>query len=229
MMEKMVMNPFRRTAFRALAWAALPILMTWGAGAVRAADDGQNRVLSYKAVHAKYGDIGTYSNTIAVKDGVTTVTNQVRLRVRILGITAHREEGDRTELWKDGRLIAFHGITAVNGDRFEVKGEAKGDVFAVTTPSGTADAPANVRLSNPWSDNFIGATTMMAVDSGRLQPVSIGKGEKAPVKLGDATVESLRFNIVSTPPYQVWLDGNRVPVMFNVDDESGIVTFTLVK
>lgn len=223
------MNPLPRTAFVALAWVLAPIAVACFANTARAADAGQNRVLTYKAVHAKYGDIGTYSNTIAVKDGVTTVTNQVRLRVRILGIIAHREEGDRTEQWKDGRLMAFQGITAVNGDRVEVKGEAKGDTFAVTTPSGTVAAPADIRLSNPWSDNFIGATMMMAVDSGRLQPVNVGKGEKTPVKLGDATVESLRFDIVSKPPYQVWLDGNRVPVMFNVDDESGIVTFTLVK
>lgn len=223
------MNAFRRTQIRALAWAVLPILVAWDAGAVRAADDEQNRVLTYKAVHAKYGDIGTYSNTIAVKDGVTTVTNQVRLRVRVLGITAHREEGDRTEQWKDGRIIAFHGVTMINGDRTEVRGEAKGDAFAVTTPSGTVDAPANIRLSNPWSDNFIGATTMMAVDSGRIQPVGIGKGEKASVKIGGATVETLRYDIVSKPPYKVWLDGSNLPVMFNVDDESGIVTFTLVK
>ncbi|MCX7355111.1 MAG: DUF6134 family protein [Alphaproteobacteria bacterium] len=223
------MNPFRRTTFRALAWAALPILVTWGGGAVRAADDGQNRVLSYKAVHAKYGDIGTYINTIAVKDGVTTVTTQVRLQVRILGITAHREAGDRTEQWKDGRIVAFQSITTANGDRTEVRGEAKGDVFAVTTSSGTVDAPANIRLSNPWSDNFIGATTMLSVDSGKIQPVNVSTGEKATVKIGGATVETLRYDITCKPPYKVWLDGNRVPVMFNVDDESGIVTFTVVK
>jgi hypothetical protein len=222
------MHPFRRIPFRILICAALPVLTAWSASTVRAAD-GENRVLAYKAVHAKYGDIGTYSNTIAVKDGVTTVTNQVRLRVRVLGITAHREEGDRTEQWKDGRLIAFQGITMVNGDRTEVRGEAKGDAFSVTTPSGTVDAPANIRLSNPWSDNFIGATSMMAIDSGRIQSMSVRAGEKASVKVGGAPVESLRFDIVSKPPYQVWLDENRVPVMFNVDDESGIVTFTLVK
>lgn len=221
--------PLPRTAFRVLAWATIPLAVVWASPTPHAADSQQNRVLNYKAVHAKYGDIGTYSNTVAVKDGITTVTNQVRLRVRILGITAHREEGDRTEQWKDGRIIAFHGITLVNGDRTEVRGEAKGDSFAVTTPSGTVDAPANIRLSNPWSDNFIGATTMMAVDSGRIQPVSTGKGEKAPVKIGNATVEALRYDIVSKPPYKVWLDGSNVPVMFNVDDESGIVTFTLVK
>lgn len=223
------MRPFPRIAFRALAWVAVTAVMVWVGAAASAADTEQNRVLTYKAVHAKYGDIGTYINTIAVKDGVTTVTNQVRLRVRVLGITAHREEGDRTELWKDGRLIAFHGVTTVNGDRSEVRGEAKGDVFAVTTPSGSVDAPANVRLSNPWSDNFIGAKSMMAVDSGRVQPVNIGPGEKAAAKIGGATMETQRYDIVSSPPYQVWLDGTKTPVMFNVDDESGIVTFTLVK
>ena len=222
------MTPLRRTGLRALAWAAIPDIAVGVAVAPRAADVEQSRVLTYKAVHAKYGDIGTYSNTVSVKDGITTVTNQVRLRVRVLGITAHREEGDRTERWKDGRIIAFHGVTTVNGDRTEVQGEAKGDVFAIATPSGTADAPANVRLSNPWSNNFIGATSMMAVDSGRVQPVSVGTGEKASVKIAGMAVETLRYDIASKPSYKVWLDGSNIPVMFNVDDESGIVTFTLV-
>jgi len=221
------MMPSDRATLRASASAVIA-LAVWAVVAPPAAAE-QNRVLTYKAVHAKYGDIGTYSNTITVKDGITTVTNQVRLRVRVLGITAHREEGDRTEQWKDGRLIAFHGTTTVNGDRTEIRGEAKGDVFAITTPAGTVDAPANIRLSNPWSNNFIGATAMMAVDSGRIQPVSIGSGEKASVKIGGAMDETLRYDIVSSPPYKVWLDDSNVPVMFNVDDESGMVTFTLVK
>ena len=227
MKESFAVSPFRRTALRALAWIAIPTVLIWGVA--HAADGEQDRVLTYKAVHAKYGDIGTYINNIAVKDGVTTVTTQVRLRVRILGITAHREEGDRTEQWKDGRIVAFQSITMANGDRTEVRGAAKGDNFVVSAPFGTVDAPANVRLSNPWSANFIGATSMLSVDSGKLQPVSVDAGQKETVTIGGTPVETQRYDIASNPPYKVWLDSRRVPVMFSVADESGIVTFTLVK
>lgn len=213
-----------RTTFRA-AMGALALTATFTA----AAADELPRVLPYKAVHSKYGDIGTYVNTVTVKDGITTVQTQVRLRVRVLGITAHREEADRTETWKDGRLVAFWGVTTTNGDKLEVKGEAKGDNFAIASPSGTVNAPANIRISNPWSDNFIGATAMMAADTGQVQPVSVGTGEKASVKVGTVTLETMRYDITSKPPYEVWLDDSRVPVMFNVDDDSGIVTFSLVK
>lgn len=219
-------NVAMRTTLRA-ATAALVLAATLAAPG-RAADESP-RVLPYKAVHSKYGDIGTYINTVSVKDGVTTVQTQVRLRVRVLGITAHREEADRTEIWKDGRLVAFHGVTTTNGDRLEVKGEAKSDAFAITTPFGTSNAPTNIRISNPWSDNFIGATAMMAADSGKVQPVKVDQGEAASAKIGTATLETMRYDIASAPPYQVWLDASHVPVMFNVDDDSGIVTFTLVK
>lgn len=218
-----------RFARFALALTAVAVLFAVGLADARATDAEQSRVLTYKAVHAKYGEIGTYSNTIAEKDGGTVVDTRVRLRVRVLGITAHREEADRTELWKDGRIVAFHGVTTTNGDRAEVRGEAKGDAFVVTAPTGTVDAPANVRLSNPWSANFIGATAMLLVDSGKIEPVSVQPGEKTTVTIAGAPVQAMRYGIASNPPYKVWLDENRVPVMFSVDDESGIVTFTLVK
>lgn len=227
MKESVAVGPFRRTALRVLAWAAISTPLIWGTA--HAADGEQDRVLTYKAVHAKYGDIGTYINTIAAQDGATKVESHVRLRVRVLGITAHREEADRTELWKDGRIVAFHGVTTTNGDRTELRGEAKGDTFVMSAPFGTVDAPANVRLSNPWSANFIGATSMLSVDSGKLQPVSVDAGQKDTVTIGGTPVETQRYDIASNPPYKVWLDSRRVPVMFSVADESGIVTFTLVK
>src|SRR5690349_8144274 len=101
-------NVTMRTTLRPAT--AVLVLAAALAAPVRAADESP-RVLPYKATHSKYGEIGTYVNTVTLKDGVTTVQTQVRLRVRVLGIVAHREEADRTETWKDGRLVAFHGVT----------------------------------------------------------------------------------------------------------------------
>lgn len=218
------MHPTVRSA---LLWASLSVALAWSGAATRAADG--ERVLTYTAEHARYGQIGTYSNIISTIGDITKVHTKVNLRVRVLGITAHREEADRTEQWKNGRLIAFNGVTVSNGDRTEVKGEAKGDQFVVFGPAGLVDAPANVRVSNPWSNNFIGATSMLFTDNGTTEPVSVSKGEKTTVTIGGAPVKATRYDIHSKPAYQVWLDADNVPVMFNVAHESGLVTFTLVK
>lgn len=217
-----------RMTLRALA-GLFVLTMAAASTPIHAADNVVGPlVYTYQAVHAKYGQIGTYTNTVTVQDGVTTVQTQVRLRVRILGITAHREVADRTETWKDGKLVAFHGVTTTNGDKVEIKGEAKGDAFVITTPAGLVNAPADIRVSNPWSDNFIGATAMMSADSGKVQPVSVKPGVKVNDQIGTALLDLTRYDITSQPAYQIWLDGRRIPVMFNDDDESGMVTFTLL-
>jgi hypothetical protein len=204
------------------------VLVAAASTPLRAAENVGPLVYTYQAVHAKYGPIGTYTNTVTAQDGVTTVQTRVRLRVRIMGITAHREEADRTETWKGGKLVAFLGVTTTNGDKVEIKGEAKGNAFVITTPAGTINAPADIRVSNPWSDNFIGATAMMSADSGKVQSVSVEPGVKVTTQIGTAMLNLTSYDIVSKPAYQIWLDGRRIPVMFNDDDESGMVTFTLL-
>jgi hypothetical protein len=37
------------------------------------------------------------------------------------------------------------------------------------------------------------------------------------------------YDISATPSYKVWLDERDVPVMFTVDDDSGLITFTLAE
>jgi hypothetical protein len=183
--------------------------------------------LSYKITHAMFGDIGTYSNTIEPHGDATTVVTRSHIRVKVLGMNVYHEDAQRTEEWRDGRLVSFRSDTRKGDGTMEVSGVARGNQFLISTSQGTVAAPATVHPANPWSANFIASSMMMRPDTGKLEPVSVSGGSAASVKLSDATIPARRYDVNGQTRYSVWLDGRGVPLKFVVDDDSGKVTFTL--
>jgi hypothetical protein len=183
----------------------------------------------YRVSHSTFGEIGSYANTIQpTRDGVTVQT-RVNFEVSMLGVRMYRENAERTEQWQGDRLVSFHGITDKGKGPVEIKGEARGDSFVISSAQGIVTAPASVHPANPWSANFLHSNTMMRPDSGRIEQVRIGKGQETVVKIDGASIPAVKFEIDGSTRYTVWLDGRGVPVMFIADDDTGKVTFTLAK
>ena len=183
----------------------------------------------YRVSHSTFGEIGSYANTIQpTRDGVTVQT-RVNFEVSLLGVRMYRENAERTEQWQGDRLVAFHGITDKGKGPVEVKGEARGDSFVISSSQGIVTAPASVHPANPWSAKFLHSNTMMRPDSGRIEQVRVGSGQETVLKIDGASIPAVKFEIDGSTRYIVWLDGRGVPVMFLVDDDTGKVTFTLAK
>ena len=213
-----------------LAWLAMTIACLFGglliAGPAKAQDSAQ---FIYHVNHTVFGDIGTYTNTVEpIRDGVTVKT-QAHFEVKLLGVRMHREDAERTEHWQGNRLVAFRGVTDKGDGPVEVKGEANGNSFIITSPQGTTRAPWSVHPANPWSSNFLHSNTMMRPDTGKLEQVRIGSGQETAVKLDSANIPAVKYELDGSTKYTVWLDERGVPVKFLVDDDSGKVTFTLTK
>src|SRR5258707_10516973 len=94
------------------------------------------QVFSYTVEHPTCGDIGTYTDTIAKSGDTLRIDTRLRVAVKVLGIVLHREEADRTELWKADRLVSFHSVTTTNGRPIEVRGEAGDNGVVITSPTG---------------------------------------------------------------------------------------------
>jgi uncharacterized protein DUF6134 len=183
----------------------------------------------YRVSHSIFGDIGSYANTIQpTRDGVTVQT-RVNFEVSMLGVRVHRENAERTEQWQGDRLVSFHGVTDKGKGPIEVRGEARGNGFVISSSQGIVTAPASVHPANPWSANFLRSNTMMRPDSGQIEQVRIGKGQETVVKIDGASIPAVKFEIDGSTRYTVWIDGRGVPVMFVADDDTGKVTFTLAK
>ena len=183
----------------------------------------------YRVSHSTFGDIGSYSNTVEPGRGGTNVQTQAHFQVSMLGVRMYREDAERTERWQGNRLISFHGVTDKGDGPAEVKGEARGNGFVITSSQGTITAPASVHPANPWSNNFLSSNTMMRPDSGKIEQVRIGSGQETTVKIDGATISAVKFEIDGSTKYTVWLDGRGVPVKFMANDDGGTVTFTLAK
>ncbi|MEM9682821.1 MAG: DUF6134 family protein, partial [Pseudomonadota bacterium] len=120
--------------------------------------DVPEKVYVYSINHPKHGEIGTFKNSIRDTGSEISVDNVIDVRVRVLLVTAHRELSQNEEVWKDGRLVSFNGVTQENGKKTVVTGEAEGSKFVVEAPDGRKDAPASIFPNNPWTKNILNAT-----------------------------------------------------------------------
>jgi hypothetical protein len=198
------------------------------AGAIPAAADTP-RQLVYDVKHSVFGNIGTYSNTIETSGAVITIRTAAHFLVKALGVGLHREDAQRVEQWKGDRLIYFSGVTVKNGDTTEIKGQADGNNFVINSPLGTITAPGSIKPANPWSKRSIDSTTMMRVDTGKVEQVKVSVGGETNVSVDGASTTAREYDIAGSTKYKIWFDQHDIPVMFVVDDDSGEVTFTLKK
>lgn len=188
-----------------------------------------SRELTYSVKHSVFGDIGTYSNLIETSGAATTIKTTAHFLVKALGVGLHREDAQRVEQWQGDRLTFFHGITVKNGDTIEIKGHADGNNFVIDSPLGTINAPASVKPANPWSKRSIDSTTMMRVDTGKVEQVQVTGGGETNLSIDGASTTAREYQITGSTKYKIWFDQHDVPVMFVVDDDSGEITFTLKK
>jgi hypothetical protein len=197
-------------------------------GAARAMAEAP-RQLVYDVKHSVFGEIGTYSNLIEQSGATITIKTAAHFLVKALGVGLHREDAQRVEQWQGDRLVFFHGVTVKNGDTTEISGKAEGANFVIASPLGTITAPGSVRPANPWSTRSLDSTSMMRVDTGKVENVKISGGGETNVTIDGASTTAKEYDITGTTNYKIWFDKLGTPVMFVVDDDSGQVTFTLKK
>lgn len=185
-------------------------------------------VFEYRVVHATRGDIGTYTNVVDRVGNEVNVESELHIAVKFAGIVLFRQEARRTEHWRNDRLVSFQGVTTTNGDKLEVRGEARDGGFAITTPSGTVMAPPNVHPSNPWSAMVLNTNAMMSTKTGKLVRVRVTGGEEEPVDFSGSTMRLHQYEVWSDKHQVVWLDDGGVVVAFRTEENGSPVDFVLV-
>jgi Family of unknown function (DUF6134) len=209
---------------------ALPLLafVALAAMAASSAAHAAPQVYTYRVIHPSYGEIGTYTNAVDRTGDDARVDSELHIAVKILGITVFREEARRSEYWRHERLVSFDGVTVTNGDKTEVRGEARDGGFAVITSSGTYMAPADIHPSNPWCPMVLTANVMMSTRTGKVEHVRVLGGEKRSVAFNGNPQRLRQYEIISDKHQFVWLDDNGVTVAFRTDENGSPVDFLLV-
>jgi hypothetical protein len=182
----------------------------------------------YQIVHSRYGKIGTHTITLA-KQGAQTVANvALRIRVKILLITAHRENADRREVWQGGRMVGYTSATTENGKKIMLSAKAAGANLMITGPAGTKTAPGGTFPTNPWHIGILKAKTVMDTKTGAVQPVTAitPQGDEL-VSAGGSQVKAKKYLFSAGTRRILWFDAGGRLVKFRVFNDGNTVTFTL--
>ncbi|MFZ3235167.1 MAG: DUF6134 family protein [Stellaceae bacterium] len=186
--------------------------------------------LVYNVSHPVVGNLGSYTCTVLpLADGGSEVKSREHIDARLLGIPLYRMDASDTERWLGNRLVSFDGVTEKAGGRVEVRGEAQGNRFVITSPQGTLITAATVHPAQPCVPNFLQSTTILRPDTGGIEEVRVSGGGLTSVVIGGAPVAARKYILDGKTRYTVWLDSRNVPVMFVIDDSTGKATFTLTK
>jgi hypothetical protein len=186
---------------------------------------------SYTVHHPSFGEIGTYTDRIERHIDGWQVETTVHIAVRVLGIVMHREDAARTEVWHQGRLARFDGVTTTNGQRVEIHGTAQPDGFVVQSPAGAAVGPADLVPSDPWQASRSGsggeAAVMMSTKSGRLARVQGLGSEPATLSIDGRDVAVRHYAFSTDKRQDVWLDARGVPIRFRTVEDGTPIDFVL--
>jgi hypothetical protein len=188
------------------------------------------QIYSYVVSNRMYGVIGVYDRTVDEADGVLRADSRLRVAVKVLGVTVHRENADQTEVWRGERLMSFDSVATINGRPLNVRGHASDNRFLIISPSGTKAAPAEIAASDPLSLNRLGPALVVSLKTGQVDPVQVTGGEAETIRLrGVATpVRHFHVNTAARPnKWEVWFDQDGVPVKFRSAEPGGAVDFTL--
>ena len=197
------------------------------AGVPASARAAPPHTFTYTVEHPTYGDIGTYTDTVAETGKDMQIDTRMRIAVKVLGIVVHREDADRTEIWHGDRLVSFHSATTTNGKTLVVDGRAQGDKFIVTSPAGRATAPADVEPSSPWAVRYARPGVMMSTKTGELFPSRILGAGRTVVSVDGIKVPVRHFTIQTDTRDDVWLSHQGVPVRFRTEVDGTPINFVL--
>lgn len=191
-------------------------------------------VFSYRIEHQTHGDIGEFSNTIRQFDDRIVVEAELRIAVRFLFFTVYRQEADRKEVWKNGRLWTYESWTNDDGEVIEISGRADGQGFVIEQPTQEVTAPLDVFPTNLWSIDMKDANRVMGTKSGVVVDVEVQAEEQVMIEIDNQEIETRYFRIepISDPgvvpfPQEGWFDAAGIPVQFAVTKDGKRVVFTM--
>jgi hypothetical protein len=182
---------------------------------------------TYVIIHPVYGEIGSFTHSTEQIANTTSINSHLRIAVKFLGTVAYREDADGTAILRNNRLVSLQNVTHKNGTQIEVRGKSQGSTFVVSSPSGTAIAPADVAPSDPWFVNPTGPRDMVSTKTGKVVHARVSDAENAVISLDGVSVPTRHFTIISDNRQDVWLDSHNVPIMFRTEVDGTPIDFVL--
>ena len=185
------------------------------------------QLYTYAVQHPVYGRIGNLVYDIETAAGARRITSQLRVAISIMGVTVYRYETDGIEVWQGSRLMTLQSKINKNGNRIDLRGEAHGGQFIVTSNAGTVATSPDVAPPDPWLVTSVGDSNVISTSTGQVLRVQVSGGESVTIPIHGAKIATRHFSISDDKHHEVWLDGHDIPIMFRSIELGDPVDFIL--
>jgi hypothetical protein len=186
------------------------------------------QVLTYNVEHPKYGNIGTYTNTVSQTGKNADVQTELHIAVKMIGIPLFHQDATRDEQWQNQRLVAFRSQTDDNGTNIAVSGKADAKSFVInSSTNGNLTAPPQVHPSNPWAPFILQTDTMMSTKTGKITPVVVKDTGEVMATFDGRQMRVRQWFIEDDKHQVVWIDERGIVVAFQTEEEGAAINFVL--
>jgi hypothetical protein len=187
-------------------------------------------VLKYNVEHPKYGNIGTYTNTVSQNGDSTQVQTELHIAVKMIGISMFHQDATRQEHWDSQRLVGFQSKTDDNGTEISVIGKAADNGFDIQSSAiGAVVAPPQVHPSNPWAPFVLKTDLMMSSKTGKVLPVVVTDTGEVTVTFDGQPVRAHQWFVDDDKHQVVWIDDKGVVIAFQTNEQGDQVNFVLAR
>jgi hypothetical protein len=186
------------------------------------------QVLAYNVEHPKYGNIGTYTNTVTQNGTNADVQTELHIAVKMIGIPLFHQDATRAEQWQNQRLVGFRSQTDDNGTNIKVTGKADAKNFVINSSSnGNIIAPPQVHPSNPWAPFVLQTDIMMSTKTGKISPVVVKDTGEFMVTFDGRQMRVHQWFVDDDKHQVVWIDERGVVVAFQTEEQGAAINFVL--
>lgn len=204
----------RRTILTAGAAALIAPLPAW------AANTGMRR---FKVTRAG-SDIGSHTVSVTRDGDTVRAQTDIKIAVKVFGITAYRYELAYTEVYSAGLLQSLDGTSNDDGDRGYVRAVRNGDMLKIEGSKYSGPASGASVPTSYWRMPGLQTTPWISAQSGELLAVNTGPIGALPHSPAGSTVYRATDNAEYT--VDIWYDsaGDWTGCSFDAGGELGVYT-----
>ena len=152
-----------------------------------------------------------------IDKNITTITNQIKFTVKLLGATIFEVEGYNEEKYNDDKLISYNSKTTQNKkEKFvNLKLNKKNNKFVIKGSSYSGEADIDNVIGNWWNHKLLQAESQISPVSGSIKKQIVTFVAKEKVKLYGKSYEADHFKLKSKNQnlpddkklnFDIWLD-----------------------
>lgn len=154
--------------------------------------------------------IGAHSILYSVETGITRVTTEINLLVKLGIFTLFRFVHNSTETWRGGKLTSLRSRTLEHGQTLRITGEATPLGFRVVSKGGPFIAASATLTSNSlWTPTVLAQETVVDAQHGGIIGVSARKIGDEQIVVADRHIHATRYTLIT--PYlagTIWYDAD---------------------